>query len=131
MKSPPYFWLALLRTKLRWRFRKILSPSQNIWTLQSGGKSFVILVFYFIDFINLWGKLTIPKFLSQKPYRISIEIFFKKDNKFYKANWPSKFHIACHFLQLTIAEPMHQVAYFDLKTVTFPMSIKSSVRIFW
>ena len=32
-KSPPYFWLALHRTKVRWRFRKILWPSQNTWTL--------------------------------------------------------------------------------------------------
>ena len=32
-KSPPYFWLALHWTKVRWRFRKILWPSQNIWTL--------------------------------------------------------------------------------------------------
>ena len=32
-KSPPYFWLALHRIKVRWRFRKILWPSQNIWTL--------------------------------------------------------------------------------------------------
>ena len=32
-KSPNYFWLALHRTKVRWRFRKILWPSQNIWTL--------------------------------------------------------------------------------------------------
>ena len=29
----PYFWLALHRTKVRWRFRKILWSSQNIWTL--------------------------------------------------------------------------------------------------
>ena len=27
------FWIALHRTKVRWRFRKILWPSQNIWTL--------------------------------------------------------------------------------------------------
>jgi hypothetical protein len=33
-KSPPYFWLALHRTKVRWRFHKILWPSQNIWTLK-------------------------------------------------------------------------------------------------
>ena len=32
-KSSPYFWLALHRTKVRWRFLKILWPSQNIWTL--------------------------------------------------------------------------------------------------
>ena len=29
----PNFWLALHRTKVRWRFRKILRLSQNIWTL--------------------------------------------------------------------------------------------------
>ena len=35
-KSSPYFWLALhSRTKLRWRFCKILWPSQNIWTLKT------------------------------------------------------------------------------------------------
>ena len=34
-KCPPYFWLALHRTKVRWRFRKILWPSQNIWTLSN------------------------------------------------------------------------------------------------
>ena len=33
-KSSPYFWLAIhTRTKVRWRFCKILWPSQNIWTL--------------------------------------------------------------------------------------------------
>ena len=32
-KSPPCIWLALHRTKVRWRFRKILWPSQNIWAL--------------------------------------------------------------------------------------------------
>ena len=31
-KATP-FWLALHRPKLRWRFCKILWPSQNIWTL--------------------------------------------------------------------------------------------------
>ena len=33
-KSHPYIWLALHRTKVRWRFCKILWPSQNIWTLK-------------------------------------------------------------------------------------------------
>ena len=28
-----YFWLVLLTTKVRWRFCKILWPSQDIWTL--------------------------------------------------------------------------------------------------
>ena len=34
-KSSLYFWLELHRTKVRGRFRKILWPSQNIWTLQN------------------------------------------------------------------------------------------------
>ena len=34
-KSSPYLWLELHRTKVRWRFRKFLWPSQNIWTLQN------------------------------------------------------------------------------------------------
>ena len=33
-KSPSFFWLVLHRTKVRRRFRKILWPSQNIWTLK-------------------------------------------------------------------------------------------------
>ena len=33
LKSPPYFCLQYIQTKVRWRFRKILWPSQNIWTL--------------------------------------------------------------------------------------------------
>ena len=32
-KSSPYFWLCVLWSKVRWRFCKILWPSQNIWTL--------------------------------------------------------------------------------------------------
>ena len=32
-KSPPYFWLQYIVSKVSWRFRKILWPSQNIWTL--------------------------------------------------------------------------------------------------
>ena len=30
--SPP-FWLQYIQSKVRWRFRKILWPSQSIWTL--------------------------------------------------------------------------------------------------
>ena len=53
MKSPPYFWLALHRAKVRWRFRKILWPSQNIWTLLSypgefSSKIKFCLIIYFI-----------------------------------------------------------------------------------
>ena len=32
-KSPPDFCLQYTQAKVRWRFRKILWPSQNIWTL--------------------------------------------------------------------------------------------------
>ena len=33
LKSPPYFCLQYIQTKVRWRFCKILWPSQNIQTL--------------------------------------------------------------------------------------------------
>ena len=33
-KHSPCIWLALRRTEVRWRFHKILWPSQNIWTLK-------------------------------------------------------------------------------------------------
>ena len=33
VKHPPYIWLTLHRTKVRWRFRRILWPFQNKWTL--------------------------------------------------------------------------------------------------
>ena len=32
-KSSPYFWLAVHRRKVRWRFHKVLWPSQDIWVL--------------------------------------------------------------------------------------------------
>ena len=32
-KSSPYSWLQYIQSKVRWRFCKILWPSQNIWTL--------------------------------------------------------------------------------------------------
>ena len=32
-KSSPYFWLQYIQSKVKWRFRNILWPSQNIWTL--------------------------------------------------------------------------------------------------
>ena len=39
-KSSPYFWLQCTQSKVRGRFRKILWPSQNIWTL----KSYVVIL---------------------------------------------------------------------------------------
>ena len=32
-KSSPYFWLQYIQSKVKGRIRKILWPSQNIWTL--------------------------------------------------------------------------------------------------
>ena len=50
-KSSPYFWLALHRTKVRWRFRKILWPSQNIWTLNE----YIFEIFsFFVLLINFF-----------------------------------------------------------------------------
>ena len=34
-KSSPYFWPQYIQSKVRWKFRKILWPSWNIWTIQS------------------------------------------------------------------------------------------------
>ena len=42
-KSSPYFWLALHRTRVRWRFLKDLWPFQNLWTL-----SLRIFITYFL-----------------------------------------------------------------------------------
>ena len=35
VKSSPFFWLQYIQSKVRGRFRKILWPSQNIWTLKT------------------------------------------------------------------------------------------------
>ena len=45
MKSPPYFCLQYIQT--RWRYRKILWPSQNIWTLKPywPEKTFIVFMF--------------------------------------------------------------------------------------
>ena len=39
-------WHYLHRTNLRWRFRKILWPSQNIWTLKVWSYDFLFAVFF-------------------------------------------------------------------------------------
>ena len=58
-KSSPYFWLALHKTKVRWRFCNILWPSQNIWTLNQifwayfCHKHCVILFEHFLQCIEL------------------------------------------------------------------------------
>ena len=57
-KSSHYFWLALHRTKVRWRFRKILPPSQNIWTLivyqfREVGMSKILVETLFLKLFNL------------------------------------------------------------------------------
>ena len=38
-KSSPNFWLQYIRSKVKGRFRKILWPSQNIWTLPAKAKA--------------------------------------------------------------------------------------------
>ena len=73
-KYSPYFWLALHRTKVRSRFRKMLWPSQNIWTLtELTGYSYYALSYpfflpnkqFFQHFqkLNGWNKSSICKFL--------------------------------------------------------------------
>ena len=46
-KSSPYFWLQYIQSKVRGRFRKILWPSQNIWTL-----TVKYLVCFFLQIIS-------------------------------------------------------------------------------
>ena len=41
-KSSPNFWLQYIRSKVRERFRKILWPSQNIWTLKKEEKKLAV-----------------------------------------------------------------------------------------
>ena len=50
-KSRPFFWLALRRKKVRWRFRKILWLSQNIWTLNVN--EWKIISWYLIPYDTL------------------------------------------------------------------------------
>ena len=53
-KSSPYFWLALHRTKVRWRFRKMLWPSE-IYELYKSKKSYIIFfgMYYRVSHIFL------------------------------------------------------------------------------
>ena len=68
-KFSPYFWLALHGTKVRWRFRKYLWPSQNTWLLLG-------LVF------THWheeGTHFVDNFLEL--YCVSISLYKDKDSK--------------------------------------------------
>ena len=47
-KSSPYFWLHYILSKAWGRFRKILWPSQNIWTL--------LVQSYWIMFLDPWKR---------------------------------------------------------------------------
>ena len=58
-KYSPYSWLALHRTKVRWRFRKILWPSQNIWTLKK--EKYVTFDFLYIEKFAMNGE-NLPEF---------------------------------------------------------------------
>ena len=49
-KFPPYFCLQYIQTKGRWRFRKILWPSQNVWTL--------LLFSFEFHFMSVWHSHT-------------------------------------------------------------------------
>ena len=54
-KSSPYFWLALNRTKVRWRLRKILWPSQNIWAFSPETWPLVCPSFSGYEYEDAWG----------------------------------------------------------------------------
>ena len=66
--SSTCFWLALHRTKVRWRVRKILWPSQNTWTLSNWIIGIISKGLHVLDFQNL--------FLSGVPsiiYEVNLE----------------------------------------------------------
>ena len=66
-------WHYLHRTKERWGFRKILWPSQNIWTLTNYQKlqvlsfNFIYILIYFILFCR-WNKKICPLAFNTLPY---------------------------------------------------------------
>ena len=58
-KSSPYFWLQYIESKEKGRFRKILWPSQNIWTLKWMNQQITNenCLFYltYLHFHSLWN----------------------------------------------------------------------------
>ena len=98
-KSPPYFWLALHRKNIRWRFCKIFWPSQNIWTLLkcNNGKTWKIRQFGHSDSNYLFSKYR-PNFcqLSIIPFQISkfpLELsILRKQSTWFETSQP--IHIA-------------------------------------
>ena len=84
-KCPSYFWLALHRRKVRWRLRKNLWPSQNIWTLpfSSLRKSNVfVLIFNNYSSTNQIGVVYVffVVFLLQFSHQSTIANDFSKNN---------------------------------------------------
>ena len=63
-KSPPYFWLALHRTKVRWRFCKIVWHSQNIWTSYVHNNTYIafLQILHFFDAKSHMKNYKIPFF---------------------------------------------------------------------
>ena len=66
VKSSPYFWLQYIQLKVRWRFRKILWPSQNTRTLLLSLVFSLARCCYIVFFL-------VSKVLS--PYRVFHELF--------------------------------------------------------
>ena len=88
MRNRPDNWLTKrltkttwtgLQTKVRWRFCKILLPSQNIWTL-SGTNSVKLLS---VDGLEFWNAEKIKSaFLSLYDLVFSLELKFRNINGF-------------------------------------------------
>ena len=67
-KSSSYFWLQYIQSKVRGRFRKILWPSQNMWTLTNPLKSYYVIIFSFSSFrlCQLFGCKTCTALIQLK-----------------------------------------------------------------
>ena len=78
-KSSPYFWLALHRTKVRERFRKILWPSQSIWTLQKVGKLHFRFLFNELKLILAIAFRNSISGVTQLNYQITYSLVWVRD----------------------------------------------------
>ena len=73
----PYFWLALHRTKVRWRFRKILWPSQNIFNQILTELIFMILTVRTGGLVKKIVKVMSVKLHTRKQFALCCCIFTK------------------------------------------------------
>ena len=151
-KSPPYFWLALHWIKVRWRFRKMLWPSKNIWTLHrimTSVAEFCVISQIHIEFFGWMSSSKSKTSLSKSNARLKIstqlvmfsitetsEMGVKKQNPFLPKTlfWyvhpPSELMSAT--LELLYYYKVHKNRYFTsfVETVYCPWSAAYNTWLF-